>query len=170
MAGNDGATWNSYSNGRVSSVRYGYAALDLDRGRRLGAGTSWHSHLSAILTGSPLPDPERLSLGGLDAVRGYGFDDASVEAGAIWRNEVRLPGFGLRASGRDRLRPYLFVDIASGQDRASGTSTTLVARGLGVDYAAGGLTATVTAGQALRSAGNTRAHDWTVLARLTARF
>ncbi|WP_445082816.1 ShlB/FhaC/HecB family hemolysin secretion/activation protein [Chelativorans sp. YIM 93263] len=46
---------------------------------------------SGILAGQPLPDTERLSLGGYYATRRYDFDDVSVDRGFVWRNGLRAP-------------------------------------------------------------------------------
>jgi hemolysin activation/secretion protein len=88
----------------------------------------------------------------------------------IWRNEVQLPAIALRTGGTARLRPRLFADLGSGRDRATGITTTMTGVGFGADLNAGPVTAQVVVGQALRSAGETKAHHWTIIARLTAQF
>nr|WP_245153080.1 ShlB/FhaC/HecB family hemolysin secretion/activation protein [Stappia taiwanensis] len=91
LQGNAADTWQIFTNGRVQSVNYAYLAADISRATALPARFSWISSLSGTLAGQVLPDTERISLGGRYAVRGYNYDDASVDSGVIWRNELRLP-------------------------------------------------------------------------------
>ncbi|WP_244423674.1 ShlB/FhaC/HecB family hemolysin secretion/activation protein [Nitratireductor pacificus] len=180
LHGNDAASWLSFSNGRIDDLSYAYVAMDVTRATPLPARLSWISSISGTLSGEALPDTERVSLGGRYAVRGYNYDDVSVDSGMIWRNELRLPSFSLfgnRAAAawlqpmQDSLSPYLFADVAFGRDHTTERSTTLGGLGAGFDYTiADTFTASVFAGVALGDAGKTKAGDWNVQGTVTARF
>lgn len=129
-----------------------------------------------------LPDTERISLGGRYAVRGYNYDDVSVDSGVIWRNELRLPAISPLAGlmkregwpqvlGQESLSTFVFADIGFGIDQTTNKSATLAGLGVGFDYSlAKHLTANLITGVALRDAGATRAGDWNVQASVSARF
>jgi len=180
LQGNAATTWQTFSNGRVQSVEYAYLAADISRATPLPARFAWISSVSGTLTGQVLPDTERISLGGRYAVRGYNYDDASVDSGVIWRNELRLPSLaplsGL-AKGHwpgafaDRASFYGFADIGFGIDHTSEKSATLSGVGAGLDYSLGSsVSANFIAGIALRDSGETEAGDWNFQASITARF
>jgi hypothetical protein len=170
VSGNDAATWNAFSNGRVTDVNYVYGALDVTRVTRLPGGFSWVSLFSGQWSETPLPDTERLSLGGATATRAYYFDDASVDRGFVWRNEFRLPTsspLAAIAKVDDDLSPYVFADLGYGQDLQTLASMTLTSLGAGVDYTVGNnVRMAIDTGVALNSAGATRAGDWKLQAAL----
>lgn len=180
VGGNDAATWQSFSNGRITDLSYAYLALDLNRATRLPGGFSWIASISGTLSAEPLPDTERISLGGRYAVRAYNYDDVSVDSGVIWRNELRLPsisllkklpGGGWIASTGDRFSPYVFADLGFGTDHTTDRNTTLGGLGAGFDYnVADTFTANFFAGVALNDAGQTQTGDWNVQGAITARF
>lgn len=180
LHGNDAASWQAFSNGRIDDLSYAYVAMDVTRATPLPGRLSWMSSISATLSGEALPDTERVSLGGRYAVRGYNYDDVSVDSGIIWRNELRLPSFSLlgKLTGgdwllptQDSFSPYLFADLGFGRDHATNRSTTLGGLGAGFDYnVADSFTANLFAGVALSDGGNTRAGDWNVQGTLTGRF
>ncbi|WP_235860669.1 ShlB/FhaC/HecB family hemolysin secretion/activation protein [Roseibium suaedae] len=182
LHGNSAEAWRLFSNGRVNGVSYAYLAADVSRITPLPGRFSWISNLSGTLAGQPLPDTERISLGGRYAVRGYNYDDASVDSGAIWRNELRLPAFSPLASlisqdgwpeflRGDSLSAFVFADAGYGVDHGTGKSATLGGLGAGFDYSIGtSLTANFIAGIALRDGGSTEAGDINLQASITARF
>jgi hemolysin activation/secretion protein len=179
LQGNAATTWQTFTNGRVESVNYAYLAADISRATSLPARFSWISTISGTLAGQVLPDTERISLGGRYAVRGYNYDDASVDSGVIWRNELRLPAFSPLAGmtsredwrTNDTLSAFVFADIGYGIDHATDESATLNGVGAGFEYDLDSrLTANVTAGIAMRSAGETEAGDLNLQASITARF
>lgn len=174
LGGNDSGTWATFTNGRVSDISYVYGAFDITRLTRLPERLAWVSQLSGIWSGQPLPDTERLSLGGLSAVRGYNYDDVSVDSGLVWRNELRLPSLSPLQNvidEPDALSPYLFADLGAGRDQATDDTTTLAGIGGGFDYfIADAFSGTLAAGYALKDAGQTEAGDWTVNVSLTAKF
>ncbi len=180
LHGNDAAAWQPFSNGRIDDLDYAYLAMDLTRATPLPARLSWIASLSGTLSGEALPDTERISLGGRYAVRGYNYDDVSVDSGIIWRNELRLRSISLLGNltggdwllpTQESLSPYLFADVGFGRDHITDRSTTLGGLGAGFDYnIADSLTANLFAGVALSDGGNTRAGDWNVQGAITARF
>ncbi len=167
---NTAAGWNAFTGGRVSDHTYVYAGFDITRLTTLPRDFGWISTLTGQIAGQALPDTERLSLGGHYAVRGYEGNDVSADAGAIWRNELRLPTLAPLASVAaiaDSLSPFAFLDLGWGRDIAARVDTTLAGTGLGLDYAiAPGFNAGVTAAVALSDAGSTKAGDWTVAANI----
>ncbi|MBN8245426.1 ShlB/FhaC/HecB family hemolysin secretion/activation protein [Nitratireductor aquimarinus] len=180
LHGNDMASWHPFSNGRIDDLQYAYLAMDLTRATPLPAQLSWISSLSGTLAGEALPDTERVSLGGRYAVRGYNYDDVSVDSGIIWRNELRLPNISLLGDGvggdwlppvQDSLSPYFFADLGFGGDHSTDRSTTLGGLGVGFDYNVGEtFSASFIAGVALSDGGNTQAGDWNLQGSITARF
>lgn len=166
---NTSRVWNAYSNGAVTDSHYAYLAGSLTRSTDVGAGFLLTNELTFQLAGQSLPDTERLSLGGLDAVRGYELSDAVADTGVIIRNELRAPT--LSPTNRDRLSPFTFIDIGFGQDKTSSTGLSVAGSGIGLDYSvAQNLSLNATAAFALISEGSRDAGDIDLKIRLTARY
>jgi hemolysin activation/secretion protein len=175
VGGNTSANWATFSSGRVTNVNYIYARADIARSTRLPGNFSLQNRLFGVISGQPLPDTERLGLGGLGATRGYGVDDATVDAGLVFRNELRFPTFSpLGSSGMgvdDSLSAFVFGDLGWGVNLATGAATTIGSLGAGFDYSIGGhLNATVVAGYALANAALTRAGDIHIQAQVTGNY
>lgn len=173
LEANTAAGWSAFTSGRVTDHTYVHFGFDIARLTALPHDLAWSSQLSGLVAGQALPDSERLGLGGHQAVRGYDGGDASVDAGVIWRNELRLPvSSPLAGAGiEDALSPFAFLDLGYGRDIASATDATLASAGLGFDYSAGNsLDAGLTAALALTDAGTTRAGDWTITANVRLRY
>ncbi|WP_407050867.1 ShlB/FhaC/HecB family hemolysin secretion/activation protein [Methyloraptor flagellatus] len=180
LGGNAGSRWSTYSGGRVTSVETAYGTAAINRVTRLPAGWNWVASIAGTAAGEPLPDTEQLGLGGLYATRGYTIDDASVDTGIVWRNELRTPTFSvLSAFGgaaiTDRASPFAFLDFGWGRTfgyqgiagPVPRKDYSLAGAGLGLDYTIeGGFTASVVGGFALSDATYTRAGDFNVQARL----
>lgn len=168
IAGNNTlANWAAFTGGRMSDHTYLYGGFDIGRWTQLSQALSWSSSVSGQVAGQSLPDTERLSLGGHLATRGYDGSTASVDAGFVWRNELRPRPLSLLANAglADTLSPFAFVDLGWGRDVATRKDSTLAGTGLGFDYAIGtNFTAGATAAMALINAGSTRSGDWTVAA------
>jgi hemolysin activation/secretion protein len=169
---NDNEVWNLYSGGRLKDIRYAYAAADVSRVTLLPYKLAWVSQLSGVVAGEPLPDTERMSLGGFYAVRGYGLDDASIDTGFVWRNEFRLPP--IQALGRlhksltDGAAPFIFADLGYGHDFFQERSLTLASIGAGLDYSVSDkVSANIALGYVLRDADRSRVGDWNVQARVS---
>jgi hemolysin activation/secretion protein len=178
--GNSAAQWSSYSGGRVTDVNYVYGQAELTRVTRLPARFSWVSDLSVLAAGQPLPDTEQMNLGGLYATRGYDLDDATVDTGLVWRNELRTPAFALLSAlgaqgASDQVSPYAFLDVGWGRNYGyqgllayvPGVDSSLVGLGAGVDYTLNrNLTLTLVAGYALTDAIYTQAGDFNFQGRI----
>lgn len=181
---NNAANWSTFTNGRVTDVRYAYGLATLNRVTTLPAGLSWVTQATVMASSQALPDTEQLALGGLYATRGYRLDDGAVDAGIVIRNELRLssaPVLGRmdNAAVVDSLSPFAFLDYGHGRIRGFGTlsqatparSLTLAGAGGGVDYRLGSyLNASLAFGYALRDALLTRAGDWNVQGRVTLTY
>jgi len=175
VSGNTDANWAVFSGGRVTDVDYVYARADIARSTRLPHEFSWQSRFFGVLSDQPLPDTERLGLGGLGATRGYTVDDVTVDRGLVFRNELRFPTVSLFGSGAfgmtDSFSGFIFGDLGYGTDLSTGATTTIGSVGIGFDHAIGGhFNATVLAGYALADGGGTNAGDVRVQAQLTGQF
>lgn len=184
IGGNDATRWSSYSGGRVTDVSYVYGVGEINRVTRLTAGLNWISDLTVTAAGQPLPDTEQQGLGGLSATRGYTLDDAKVDTGAVWRNELRAPTFPLLSTSgvlgvTDRVSPYAFVDVSWGRafgywgvlGPISRHDYSLAGAGLGVDYTLNNnLTASLVGGVALTDAAYSRAGAFTIQARVLVSY
>jgi hemolysin activation/secretion protein len=161
--------WNSFTNGRVTSVEYPYGVIDLTRTTTLPARLTWVATLEGLASDHALPDADQISLGGLYGVRGYTLDDATADRGLYLRNELRPPPVSvldrLAPAWRvqDQLAPFVFADYGTGHiDGAAVTSDsgsslartyTLASAGLGFDYQLGRhVTANALVGCALHDA------------------
>ncbi len=181
LGGNTAQTWAAYSAGRVDDVTYAYGTLEAGRVVRLPMGLAYVGQFNGLWAGQPLPDTEQLAIGGMHATRGYVLDDASVDTGLVWRNELRLPAFALLAAVgmlqgvSDEVSPYVFFDLGYGFNygyegplgMVAGYNTHMAGIGGGIDYRlASNLQASFVAGYALSDAGVTDAGDWTLQGRL----
>lgn len=126
-AGNSDADLTAFTAGRVTKARYAYATLRLAHERPLGAGQVALS-LSGQWASNALPDSQQMALGGLQAVRGYVSDDASVDRGLVVRTEYRLP---VRHAGAWSWQGLLFADAAYGVSKGA-ASVNLSSIGVGV--------------------------------------
>lgn len=138
---NTAEAWSAFTGGRVDRHRYIHADIDISRLTELPRNWFWTSRLNGLIADRALPDPERLSLGGHYAVRGYTSNDASGDAGFVWRNEIRMPSLpliGQTGMGLDdRIFPFALVDLGYGHDFGNGDDLLLAEAGLGLDYAIG---------------------------------
>lgn len=180
LGGNTAADWTGYSAGRVTDVKYVYGAGQISRLTRLSAGFTWVSEVSGTAAGQSLPDTEQLSLGGLYATRGYTLDDATVDTGVVWRNELRMPDFPLLSTLMDQrvtdtVSPYAFFDVSWGRlygyesalGKIADNDFGLAGVGLGVDYSLPrNFTASLVGGVALSDATYTKAGDVSLKARV----
>lgn len=194
VSGNTSASWNTYSNGRVTDVHYAYVSGSLTQVTPLGAipalaGWSWNLSLAGQIAGQALPDTEQLAIGGYYATRGYTLGDGSVDTGFSLRNELRLPVFaalGRMGAGtpgfgavQDAVSPYLFADVGYGHNfnlaappgGSRNSDPLLVGVGAGLDYTlANNVRAGVIAGVALTNGPSTERGTVTVQARLAVSF
>ncbi|WP_294393166.1 ShlB/FhaC/HecB family hemolysin secretion/activation protein [uncultured Sphingomonas sp.] len=165
------ARLSDITNGRSASAKYAYATLDLTGQTRLPHNFALTSSLSVQYAAKAVPLSAQIGLGGDGLVRGYTSDDGSFDAGAVIRNEVRMPPLQLLGHNRDQLSPYLFVDAGYGRDRALHSDETVVSAGAGTDYRIGShFSAGVNAGLALTDGQRTRSGNARVQARATISF
>ena len=170
---NTAADWAAFTGGRVTDNTYVHAGFDIARLTRLPRDFLWSSRLSGLIAGQALPDTERLSLGGFHAVRGYDGNDGSVDAGLVWRNEIRLPTLALlgNAGVNDSFSPFAFLDLGFGRDIGLDIDVDLASTGLGFDYAIGShLAANLTAAVALTDSGETRSGDVSILGSIRVTY
>ncbi len=169
VSDNSDSAWNSFSNGAITDVSYAYLAGRLGRRTELGGGFELGNDIQFQLAGQALPDTERLSLGGLDGVRGYDLDDGVADTGVILRNELRAPV--LSPMGNDRLSPFAFVDLGFGRNKVSDDGISLASAGAGLDYGiADNFSLNMTAAFALADQGEREAGDFDFKIRITARY
>lgn len=165
------ARLSEITNGRIASNKYAYATLDLTGQARLPRDFALSSQLSLQYAGEAVPLAAQIGLGGDGLVRGYTPDDGSFDAGAVMRNELRVPPLTLLGKNRDQLSPYLFVDAGYGRDRALHRSDAIASAGIGSDYRIGRhFSAGVNSAWALTDGQRTKSGDWRVQARVTVSF
>jgi hemolysin activation/secretion protein len=167
--------WNNFTAGRVTDATYAYGLFDVQRSTPLPVGFSLRTQIVGIISNMPLPDTERLGLGGMYTVRGYVLEDATVDSGFVMRNELRMPDFTPLATAgagiNDQLSPYLFVDMAYGRSIRPDHHEVLASLGIGFDYTLGtNINASVSAGYAMIDSYLTKASDWTVQGRISLSY
>ena len=176
IANSGDAAWSAYSGGRVTSAAYVYGVLNLTRRTALPGilghdGYSWVSQFTGLLADTALPETEQLALGGTSGSRGYGFSDVAVDRGAIWRNALRLPTLTAPGTLNGSLSPYLFADVAWGENLSTRAFATLASLGVGADMSlTDRLSGGVVAGRAMTNAGSAKAGDWSVQGNFSLKF
>lgn len=172
---NTSRAWSLYSNGRVDDIHYAYATVAYVHTTPLPKDFVLTNELFGLISGEPLPDTERISLGGAFTVRGYMTEDRTVDQAVISRNTLYLPGYSFGEALKlpwlnDRLVPYLFSDVGWGRDVFYGIDTTLASVGAGLDEQIGPFRANLAAGYALTDGPHTPAGSWRIHARVTATY
>lgn len=175
LPGNTSAAWQVFTNGRVDDIHYAYGTLAYVHTTPLPKDFVLTNELFALISGEPLPDTERISLGGAFTVRGYMTEDRTVDQAVISRNTLFLPGYSfgeaLKIKGlNDKLVPYVFSDVGWGRDIFFGHETTLASVGAGIDDTVGPFRANIAAGYALLDGPHTPAGTWRIHARVTATY
>ena len=169
LPGNSNAAWSAYTNGRVTNIHIAFATLQYERRTPLPFGTSLLTEVTALISGQPLPDTERLGPGGMQLVRGYVTEDGVADRAFIMRNSLYLPAFSV--AGIDNISPFLLADLGWGRDIANNVNTSLAAIGGGVDHMiATNLKTTFSAAYALRDSAYTKAGFLRLFARVTASY
>jgi hemolysin activation/secretion protein len=173
-AHNDADAFSLFSNGRITSGDYVYAAAQFTRTTRLPDQWTIVNSLIGQYADHALPDTEQMGVGGADLVRGYTLDDGSYDSGIVARNELRTPPLsvlGRRGLAADQLSPYAFVDAGYGSSRVIKTDIHPVSVGVGSDYQLGShFNASVTVAHALAGGPSTENGDWLVQGRATFNF
>ena len=137
MSGNKSAAWNSFTNGRVTDVHTNLVTLEYGRVTPLPMSLSLKSEISVLASSKPLPDTERIGLGGIQGVRGYVTEDGVVDQAVILRNSLYVPTPGLPAWIPGTFAPFLLADLGWGRDLFSRRDSTLSSVGAGFDFVAG---------------------------------
>jgi hemolysin activation/secretion protein len=173
-AHNEADAFSLFSNGRITSGDYAYAAAQFTRTTRLPGQWTLVNSLIGQYADHALPDTEQMGVGGADLVRGYTLDDGSYDSGIVARNELRMPALsvlGRRGLTPDQLSPYAFVDAGYGSSRVIKTDIHPVSVGLGTDYQLGShFNASATVARDLADGVRTENGDWLVQGRATVSF
>lgn len=176
LADNTAAAWSAFTNGRVTDPQTTQLALLYNRTTPLPAGMTLATEVIVLESDKPLPDTERLALGGASTVRGYVSEDGNVDRAAVLRNSLYFPGLGLTnapagAAFWDRISPFVFADVGHGRDNFTAATTNLASVGAGFDQQiASYLRSNLTAGYALRDGAQTGAGSWHLHVRVVASY
>ena len=88
--------------------------LDFGRVTPLPKGLSLKSEVSVLASSKPLPDTERIGLGGIHAVRGYVTEDGAVDQAVILRNSLYVSMPSMPSWMPGTLAPFLLADVGWG--------------------------------------------------------
>jgi hemolysin activation/secretion protein len=171
MSGNSSAAWNSFTNGRVTDVHSNFVTLEYGRVTPLPMSLSLKSEVSVLASSKPLPDTERIGLGGIQAVRGYVTEDGAVDQAVILRNSLYAPTPKLPAWIPGALAPFLLADVGWGRDLFSRRDSTLSSVGAGFDFAAGpNFNSKLLAARALTDGLQSAAGSWRISVQASATY
>ncbi|MGJ4951472.1 ShlB/FhaC/HecB family hemolysin secretion/activation protein [Bradyrhizobium sp. HKCCYLS20291] len=169
---NTAADWSLFTNGRINDVRTTFVTIGFNRVTPI-ADWSLKTDVLALVATKPLPDTERIGLGGSDLVRGYVTEDGTVDKGVVMRNSLYLPSFSPSRQPKfsDTMSPFLLADFGCGRDVFFNRSTTLSSVGLGFDYRIGSnFSSTVSVAAALRPGPDTASGAWRLQLRAVLNF
>ncbi|WKA26600.1 ShlB/FhaC/HecB family hemolysin secretion/activation protein [Bradyrhizobium roseum] len=163
LTGNNSLAWNVFTNGRVTDVQTNFVTLEFGRMTPLPKGLSLKSEVSVLASSKPLPDTERIGLGGIHAVRGYVTEDGAVDQAMILRNSLYVSMPSMPSWMPGTLAPFLLADVGWGRDLFSRRDSTLSSLGAGFDLAAGSnFNSRVLAARAMTDGLQTPAGSWRV--------
>ena len=163
LTGNNSLTWSAFTNGRVTDVRTNLVALEFGRVTPLPKSLSLKSEVSVLASSKPLPDTERIGLGGIQAVRGYVTEDGAVDQAVILRNSLYASMPSMPSWMPGTLAPFLLADVGWGRDLFSRRDSTLSSVGAGFDFAAGAnFNSKLLAARAMTDGLHTPAGSWRV--------
>ena len=163
LPGNNSLAWSAFTNGRVTDAQTSFITLEFSRIMPLAKGLSLKSDVTVLASSKPLPDTERISLGGIHAVRGYVTEDGAVDQAVVVRNSLYVPVPGLPAWVPGTLAPLLFADVGWGRDLFFRRDSTLSSVGAGFDFAAGtNFNSKLLAARAMTDGLHTPAGSWRV--------
>jgi hemolysin activation/secretion protein len=144
-------------------VRTNLVTLDYGRVTPLPKGLSLKSEVSVLASSKPLPDTERIGLGGIHAVRGYVTEDGAVDQALILRNSLYVSMPSMPSWMPGTLAPFLLADVGWGRDLFSRRDSTLSSVGAGLDFAAGtNFNSKLLAARAMTDGLHTPAGSWRV--------
>ncbi|OCK55334.1 ShlB/FhaC/HecB family hemolysin secretion/activation protein [Bradyrhizobium sp. LMTR 3] len=163
LSGNNSQAWSAFTNGRVTDVQTNFVTLEFGRVTPLPKGLSLKSEVSVLASSKPLPDTERIALGGMSAVRGYVTEDGVVDQALILRNSLYASIPSMLSWMPGMLAPFLLADVGWGRDLFFRRDTTLSSIGAGFDFAAGSnFNSKLLAARALTDGLHSRAGAWRV--------
>ncbi len=163
LSGNNSPAWTSFTNGRVTDVHTNFVNLEYVRLMPLSTSLSLKSEVSVLASSMPLPDTDRIALGGIQAVRGYVTEDGVIDQAVILRNTLYVPTPGLPAWIPGTLTPFLLADLGRGRDLYFRRDFTLSSVGAGFDFvAAPNFNSKLLAARALTDGLYTPAGSWRV--------
>lgn len=163
LTGNNAAVWSAFTNGRVTDVQTNLVTVEYGRVTPLPKGLSLRSEVTALASSKPLPDTDRVSMGGVNAVRGYVTEDGVVDQALILRNSLYVSMPSMPSWMPGTLAPFLLADVGWGRDLFFRRDTTLSSLGAGLDFAAGAnFNSKLLAARAMSDGQYTRAGAWRV--------
>lgn len=163
LSGNNSLAWSAFTNGRVTDVQTNLITLEFGRVTPLPKSLSLKSEVSVLASSKPLPDTERIGLGGIHAVRGYVTEDGAVDQAVILRNSLYVSTPGMPSWMPGTLAPFLLADVGWGRDLFSRRDSTLSSVGAGFDFAAGtNFNSKLLAARAMTDGLHTPAGSWRV--------
>ncbi|WP_334363477.1 ShlB/FhaC/HecB family hemolysin secretion/activation protein [Bradyrhizobium sp. AZCC 1578] len=163
LSGNNSGAWSAFTNGRVTDVQTSRVTLEYGRVTPLRKGLSLKSEVSVLASSKPLPDTERIALGGMSAVRGYVTEDGVVDQALILRNSLYASMPRMPSWMPGTLAPFLLADVGWGRDLFFRRDITLSSIGAGFDFAAGSnFSSKLLAVRALTDGLHSRAGSWRV--------
>lgn len=177
MPMNTAMDWSAFTAGRVTDIHITLATMYYGRVTPVGAGFTWSMEAIGLYSGKALPDTERISLGGMQTVRGYVTEDATVDQAAILRDTLYLPSFsvsqffGARSALGDQTVPFAFFDAGWGRDVFLAKDRTLASLGAGFDQQIGpSFRSTLMVAYALRDGDDTDSVSWRIHARAVVNY
>ena len=163
LSGNNSGAWSAFTNGRVTDVQTNLVTLEYGRVTPLPKGLSLKSEVTVLASSKPLPDTERVSLGGINVVRGHVTEDGVVDQALILRNSLYFSAPSMLSWMPGTLAPFLLADAGWGRDLFSRRDTTLSSVGAGLDFAAGAnFNSKLLAARAFTDGQHSRAGSWRV--------
>jgi hemolysin activation/secretion protein len=175
---NTAADWNSFTNGRVNDIHTTLVTANFSRVMPLGSGFVWSAEAIGLYANKPLPDTERIAIGGAQTVRGYVTEDGAADQAAILRDTIYLPSFSIAqlfgaqtSSFTDQNVPFAFVDVGWGRDMDAARDQTLASIGAGIDQQIGPwFRSSLAVAYALRDGTDTQAGAWRLHARAVVSY
>jgi hemolysin activation/secretion protein len=163
LPGNSAAVWSAFTNGRVTDVQTNLVTVEYGRVTPLPKGLSLRSEVTALASSKPLPDTDRVSMGGINTVRGYVTEDGAVDQALILRNSLYVSMPSMPSWMPGTLAPFLLADVGWGRDLFFRRDSTLSSLGAGLDFAAGAnFNSKLLAARAMSDGQYTRAGAWRV--------
>jgi hemolysin activation/secretion protein len=148
---------------RVTDVQTNLVTLEYGGVTPLPKSLSLKSEVSVLASSKPLPDTERIGLGGIHAVRGYVTEDGAVDQALVLRNSLYVAMPSMLSWMPGTLAPLLLADVGWGRDLFSRRASTLSSVGAGLDFAAGtNFNSKLLAARAMTDGLHTPAGSWRV--------